>query len=62
VESIEDLMMADVQEQKDASDNETSAQKVKSAKESVSMLLRVILEVDRQRIPARMVIATRVRD
>ena len=32
VESIEDLMMADVQEQKDASDNETSAPKDKSAK------------------------------
>jgi hypothetical protein len=32
VESIEDLMMADVQEQKDASDNETSAPKNKSSK------------------------------
>ena len=32
VESIEDLMMADVQEQKDASDNEKSAPKEKSAK------------------------------
>ena len=32
VESIEDLMMADVQEQKDAFDNETSAPKNKSAK------------------------------
>jgi hypothetical protein len=32
VESIEDLMMADVQEQKAASDNKTSAPKDKSAK------------------------------
>jgi hypothetical protein len=33
VESIEELMMADVQEQKDASDNETSTPKDKSTKE-----------------------------
>jgi hypothetical protein len=32
VESIEDLMMADVQEQKAASDNETSAPKDKATK------------------------------
>ena len=33
VESIKDLMMADVQDQKDASDNETSAPKAKFTKE-----------------------------
>ena len=32
VENIENLMMADVQEQKDASDNETSATKDKAGK------------------------------